>query len=306
MSDRGSEGAQDQDLGDSSGFGFGLEPTQAKSPGSGAAESPADLAQSVKADVRALQQKEEKEEEETKSEGKLYEGSNQNLASVTQNSPPASSPAAFNLQMTPEQMTKMMASMVTQVLQQVQPAQQTSAAPPGSPIFNASATMASPGSEQVLSGESAGSARQGAGKQLQYLLADYKKAVSRIDFGVNLPSTDLGLIDKTLAAVNYFTALRGDMRKAGISHWFGFDSPGPELGQSAAAPKLQLTASEAMALVLDGQTPGSMQYAMHYVDEHKVAISQHLAVKLQRDLQLLATGNSNGHVRQYAIAVRNT
>ena len=70
MSDRGAQDDPDRELGDSSGFGFGLEPPVPKDSDSGATVSP----EGAKAVVRALQQKEEKEEEENKSEDRSHEG----------------------------------------------------------------------------------------------------------------------------------------------------------------------------------------------------------------------------------------
>ena len=101
-------------------------------------------------------------------------------------SPPAPSSAAaspsVNVTLTPEQFGATLQSFLQQALRST-----PFVANPASP--GVGSNLGTPSSEQALSGESAGSARQGAGKQLNYVLGDYKKAISRKVFlSISAPS----------------------------------------------------------------------------------------------------------------------
>ena len=126
-------------------------------------------------------------------------------------------------------------------------------------------------SESALSGASAGTPRLHAARTLDYLLEGYLKKADKMDFKAGLPSPELQLQDRLQATVTYCTNIRAEMRVNGMAHWFELDP--------AVTSGLEL--EDALTLTLNGKHVGKHGLRMHYVNDHKQAVSVQLAFKLQ-------------------------
>ena len=138
-------------------------------------------------------------------------------------------------------------------------------------------------SESALSGASAGTPRLHAARTLDYLLEGYLKKADRMDFKAGLPSPELQLQDRLQATVTYCNNIRAEMRVNGMAHWFELDP--------AVTSGLEL--EEALTLTLNGKHVGKHGLRMHYVNDHKQAVSVQLAFKLQSAVVACAAADTS-------------